>query len=75
MPFKDGTGPEGQGLGRGGGRGFGRASGKGRQPGGFGLGPGGECVCPKCGTRAPHQRGIPCYKQTCPKCGNPMARV
>ncbi|RLF25600.1 MAG: hypothetical protein DRN01_06200 [Thermoplasmata archaeon] len=73
MPFRDGTGPAGRGPGSG--RGLGRGGGGGRQPGGFGLGPGGECVCPKCGTRAPHQRGIPCYQQKCPKCGSPMTRA
>lgn len=54
---------------RGGGQG-----GRGRM-GGFGLGPGGECICPRCGTRIPHQRGIPCYQQLCPKCGTSMSRV
>ena len=37
--------------------------------GGRGLGPDGECVCPQCGQRSPHQRGIPCFEQKCPKCG------
>ncbi|MHC1596356.1 MAG: hypothetical protein ACXQTO_05855 [Candidatus Syntropharchaeales archaeon] len=55
------------GIGRGGG-------GRGRMPGGRGLGPGGECRCPSCGTTAPHQRGVPCYQQTCPKCGARMIR-
>jgi hypothetical protein len=49
--------------------------GRGRQPGGFGLGPGGECACPNCGTRVPHQRGVPCYAHKCPKCGQPMTRA
>jgi len=48
--------------------------GRGRQPDGFGLGPGGECVCPNCGTKIPHQRGVPCYEHRCPKCGQAMAR-
>jgi hypothetical protein len=47
--------------------------GRGRM-GGFGLGPSGECVCPRCGYRTPHQRGVPCYDQTCPKCGSKMTR-
>jgi len=48
--------------------------GRGRQPGGSGLGLGGECVCPKCGAKTSHQRGVPCYEQFCPKCSSPMAR-
>jgi cation diffusion facilitator family transporter len=47
---------------------------KGRM-GGKGLGPGGECVCPKCGYRTPHTRGTPCMKRECPKCKSPMARA
>lgn len=50
------------------------AGGRGRMRG-FAAGPGGECVCPKCKTRAPHQIGIPCYKQKCPKCGSNMTRA
>ena len=49
--------------------------GRGRQPGGFGLGPGSECACPNCGANVPHQRGIPCYEIKCPKCGNLMTRA
>ncbi|MBA7687621.1 hypothetical protein ES703_96085 [subsurface metagenome] len=58
---------------QGGGQGQGRGGGQGRM-GGKGLGPGGYCTCPSCGARAPHQRGIPCYQQTCPKCGSKMTR-
>jgi len=55
------------------GRGLGRGLGRGRM-GGFAQGPGGECVCPKCGNRVAHQIGTPCYQQKCPKCGSPMTR-
>ena len=33
-----------------------------------GQGPGGYCVCPKCGYKIPHQRGIPCSTLQCPNC-------
>ena len=33
-----------------------------------GGGPGGYCVCPKCGYKIPHQPGIPCSQLLCPKC-------
>ncbi|MFW6040556.1 MAG: hypothetical protein ACOC85_01830 [Thermoplasmatota archaeon] len=56
-----------------GGRGSGQG-GRGRQPGGQGLGPGGTCVCPNCGYEMEHQRGVPCYKHTCPECGTKMTR-
>ncbi len=42
--------------------------------GGFAMGPGGECVCPKCGATASHERGIPCTSMKCPKCGARMTR-
>lgn len=61
MPFGDGTGPRGQGGGRG-------------RMGGRGLGPGGYCVCPKCGARVAHKPGNPCYSISCPKCGTKMIR-
>ena len=48
--------------------------GRGRM-GGFGLGPGKECVCPNCGAKVPHQRGVPCYTLKCPKCGSRMTRT
>jgi len=73
MPFGDGTGPRGgagpgtgRGMGRGRGTGGGRGSGGGNRPG---SGPGGACVCPKCGYHAPHAVGTPCYDLTCPTCG------
>jgi len=46
---------------------------KGRM-GGPGLGPGGECVCPKCGFKTAHEIGKPCYQMVCPKCGSKMTR-
>lgn len=32
------------------------------------------CVCPDCGFQNPHERGIPCYQMTCPRCGQRLAR-
>ncbi len=73
MPRGDGTGPGGQGPGTG--RGMGRGGGMGRMGGTrTGGGPGGNCVCPACGTKTAHQRGIPCYQINCPKCGTKMVR-
>lgn len=72
MPFGNSAGPTGAGSGTG--RGLGQGTGRSRQASGFGLGPGGDCVCPNCGATAPHQRGIPCFQQKCPKCGSPMTR-
>jgi len=74
MPRGNGTGPAGQG--RGGGRGMGRAAGKGRgrMGGPFAAGPGGNCVCPQCGTKTPHVVGQPCTGKTCPECGTRMTR-
>ncbi len=59
------------------GRGLGRGGGRGRQPGGFGLGPGSFCICtnPDCRAKVPHQRGVPCYSLKCEKCGAPMTRA
>jgi len=62
-------GGRGQGVGRGGG-GVGR--GGGTKPG---SGPGGDCVCPKCGHLIPHQVGQRCIDIPCPKCGTKMTRV
>jgi Zn finger protein HypA/HybF involved in hydrogenase expression len=39
-----------------------------------GAGPGGECICPNCGTIVPHQVGAPCNRIICPKCGTSMVR-
>jgi len=75
MPRGDGTGPLGGG-GTGSGRGFGKGGGGAGRMGGNrpGAGPSGECVCPNCGARAPHQVGAPCYNLSCPKCGTKMVR-
>jgi len=61
----------GQGTGRGQGR---RGQRAGRMGGASAAGPSGYCVCPQCGKREPHQRGVPCFEQKCPKCGSAMAR-
>ena len=55
------------------GRGFG---GRGRRTGFRGAGPSGNCVCvnPNCRNEVSHQRGIPCYQMSCPKCGSPMVK-
>jgi predicted Fe-Mo cluster-binding NifX family protein len=37
-------------------------------------GPGGFCVCPKCGSRKQHERGIPCSQVRCPACQSSMTR-
>ena len=33
-----------------------------------GGGPGGYCVCPKCGYKILHERGVPCSTLECPNC-------
>jgi ribosomal protein S27E len=38
------------------------------------MGPGGDCVCPGCGQRAPHQPGTPCTEVKCSNCGTAMLR-
>jgi DNA-directed RNA polymerase subunit RPC12/RpoP len=39
-----------------------------------GSGPGGNCVCPKCGAKLTHPQGVPCYNLSCPKCGAKMVK-
>ena len=56
---------QGKGLGKGGGRG----RNKGRA-----AGPGGVCVCAKCGEKLPHRRDEKCTTIRCPKCGHPLIR-
>lgn len=53
-----------------------RGQGRGRMGGPFAAGPGGICVCTnqECKHEVPHQVGIPCFQQKCPKCESPMVR-
>lgn len=69
-----GMGQGGRGIGRGGqGRGQGgRRAGRGGGP--LAAGPDGSCVCPQCGRKEPHQRGVPCFERKCPNCGVAMVR-
>ncbi|MDK2850014.1 MAG: H+/Na+-translocating ferredoxin:NAD+ oxidoreductase subunit [Candidatus Woesearchaeota archaeon] len=62
------------------GRGFGRGFGYGR---GFGRGLGrgrllkeddDYCVCPNCGYRIKHERGVPCATLQCPNCHSKLVR-
>jgi len=39
-----------------------------------GGGPGGTCLCLKCGARVPHRPGTPCLETKCPSCGRAMVR-
>jgi predicted RNA-binding Zn-ribbon protein involved in translation (DUF1610 family) len=55
------------------GKGLGRGGGHGRNKGG-GFGPGGFCVCAKCGEKIKHQQGVKCTDVKCPKCGHTMVR-
>lgn len=59
------------------GQGFGwqrRSRFAGQIEGATGRGPIGDCVCEKCGHRAPHQRGVPCSDLKCPKCNINLIR-
>jgi predicted Fe-Mo cluster-binding NifX family protein len=68
----DMRGRRGMGMGQGGGQSQG--GGLGRMGGPKAAGPAGSCVCPKCGRREPHARGVPCVEQKCPACGAAMMR-
>jgi predicted Fe-Mo cluster-binding NifX family protein len=75
-PEGSGTdGGRGRGRGGGGGRGQGPGGAKGGRMGGpRAAGPAGFCVCPQCGRKEPHERGIPCVERKCPGCGILMIR-
>ena len=63
------------GMGQGGGQGQGRGGqGRGRMGGPLAGAAVGTCLCPKCGHREPHERGVPCVQKQCPKCGTAMTR-
>ena len=38
------------------------------------MGPGGNCICPKCEKVMPHERGTPCQEQRCPRCNAKLLR-
>lgn len=38
------------------------------------MGRSGMCICPKCGEKIPHRRGVRCMEERCPKCGSVMLR-
>jgi len=44
------------------------------RPEGFGMGPRGCCVCPRCGAAVAHRPGAPCLEERCLMCGSPMVR-
>lgn len=65
MPRGDGTGPPRSADQRGGRM-------KGSRPG---AGPGGDCVCPRCGRKVPHLQAEPCFNLSCPQCGAKLVRA
>lgn len=70
-----GGGGFGGGRGMGGGMGRGRGGqGRGRMGGPLAAGVAGSCVCPKCGHKLAHKRGVPCVQRQCPQCGTAMVR-
>lgn len=64
----------GRGMGAGGGRGQAQGGQQSGRSGQMAEGPSGNCVCPQCGQQEPHQRGVPCVKRKCSKCGSIMSR-
>jgi predicted Fe-Mo cluster-binding NifX family protein len=67
----DGATGDGRGAGQGPGTGGSR---RGRMGGPLAGGAGGACLCPGCGHRESHARGVPCAEKKCPKCGALMRR-
>ena len=63
MPRGDGAGPP-----------SGSRSRRGEGGGPLAAGPGGQCICPKCGSKVDHIVGRPCNQRDCPKCGAKMTR-
>ncbi|MCK5176710.1 MAG: hypothetical protein KAQ92_03220, partial [Candidatus Aenigmarchaeota archaeon] len=41
---------------------------------GYAFGPGGYCVCSKCGYKIKHKRGVSCTSIKCPKCNIALVR-
>jgi len=62
-----------RGMGAGGGGRHSVGGGRGRNKGG-GFGPGGFCVCAKCGKKIPHSRGTKCTDLKCSECNQPLVR-
>jgi len=54
-------------------RGQGGSGGRGRNRGGA-FGPGGFCICAKCGAKTAHRQGVKCTDLKCPQCGHTMVR-
>lgn len=65
MPRGDGTGPPRGPAGRGG-----RMGGNMQR-----TGPEGNCICPACGEKLSHKKGVPCFNLICTKCGAKMVRA
>lgn len=55
------------------GKGIGQEGGRGRNKGGA-YGPGGFCVCTKCGEKVQHRQGVKCTTLKCPECGHTLIR-
>lgn len=56
-------------------KGLGNIYGRGRMGGdNAGAGPSGYCICPQCGKKVSHGRGVPCFSIKCPQCDTRMTR-